>query len=86
MKRKLALFNRDAECTKHQFAYSGEIPCTGPLVCVLCGERADDVVRDENGYAKVVALHAPTCAKVGDGQFAFNSCDCGGEKKKEGGE
>lgn len=24
----------------HAYAYGGDMPCTGPLVCALCGERA----------------------------------------------
>lgn len=27
---------------RHHFAYRGTMPCTGPLVCTLCGQRATD--------------------------------------------
>lgn len=40
--RIFAMFDRDAECTEHQPAYSGHIPCTGAYRCVLCGTAWDD--------------------------------------------
>lgn len=37
---------RDQDCgtatRPHAFRYTGEIPCTGPQVCMYCGDRPDD--------------------------------------------
>lgn len=30
------------EVGNHWFAYSGTIPCTGPVKCIHCGKRADE--------------------------------------------
>jgi hypothetical protein len=39
--RRFALFDADQPCTDHQAAYTGAIPCTGPLRCYLCGTEWD---------------------------------------------
>ena len=41
--RRFAMFNRDKPCNHPQgFPYRGEIPCTGPKVCPMCGTREED--------------------------------------------
>ncbi len=30
---------REKECDHRQAAYSGRIPCTGPIICAMCGAR-----------------------------------------------
>lgn len=37
-----AVFDSDQPCLEHQVAYSGSVPCTGALVCYLCGGRWDE--------------------------------------------
>lgn len=33
------LFNNGTPCTDHWFAYTGTTPCTGPEVCIYCGDQ-----------------------------------------------
>lgn len=36
--------------SKHHFAYSGSIPCTGPLKCIYCGRAKDEVIEDSDDW------------------------------------
>lgn len=41
--RTLALVDpgKPIDGVRHAFAYRGEMPCTGPMVCHLCGARKE---------------------------------------------
>lgn len=41
IKPKWAL-TRAYECTRHSYAWSGNIPCTGMYRCVYCGKPKDE--------------------------------------------
>jgi len=32
----------ERECKEHWYAYSGRIPCTGRIKCLLCGKPEDE--------------------------------------------
>lgn len=40
--RVWAMYDADKPCTKHNVAYTGQIPCTGMLRCYLCGTTWND--------------------------------------------
>ena len=46
---------REKECTHELgFAYRGSIPCTGPRICYMCGERGGmEVMTAEDGRAEI---------------------------------
>jgi hypothetical protein len=48
-KKKNALFasERERDCVIHTFSFMGNVPCTGPEVCNMCGLRKDDCVTAE---------------------------------------
>lgn len=45
-KRTLALYRTGVPMdTPCRYAYTGRVPCTGPLVCTMCGERKEEPER-----------------------------------------
>ena len=38
---------REQDCVVHTFSFMGNVPCTGPEVCNMCGLRKDDCVTAE---------------------------------------
>lgn len=43
-KKRYALVPSESEkvCTKHAWSYSGAMPCTGPILCTMCGTTRKD--------------------------------------------
>lgn len=46
---------REKECTHELgFAYTGTIPCTGPRICRMCGERGGmEVMTADDGRTEI---------------------------------
>ena len=64
MKKQFALVpdERAKECTEHQFRYTGRIPCTGQIVCSMCGAVGANV-----GGRLVPAVATTTTAGTSEG-------------------
>lgn len=52
----------EVECTHHRYAWSGKMPCTGMLKCVLCGKPEDESTHDgSRGGVKCSHLCSANC-------------------------
>jgi len=54
IKKRFALYPdvREQECKHTMFSYTGRVPCTGRLACVMCGHTSEEIYRIEKENRK----------------------------------